>query len=76
MQMLSDILIIFAKALDDAAMTKARACLMNVGKSVLVHQKEGQSRVLLTKFAPSDTSPGALLESLKSTGYDAKISGG
>ena len=76
MQMLSDILIIFAKALDDAAMTKAKACLMNVGKSVLVHQKEGQSRVLLAKFAPSDASPRALLESLKNAGFDAKIAGG
>jgi len=76
MQMLSDILIIFTKALDDAAMTKAKACLMNVGKSVLVHQKEGQSRVLLAKFAPDDTSPGTLLETLKSAGFDAKISGG
>lgn len=74
--MLSDILIIFSKALDDVAMAKAKACLMNVGKSVLVHQKEGQSRVLLAKFSPDDASPGALLESLKSTGFDAKISGG
>lgn len=74
--MLSDILIIFAKALDDTAMTKAKACLMNVGKSVLVHQKEGQSRVLLVKFAPSDTSHSTLLETLKSAGFDAKIAGG
>lgn len=76
MQTLSDILIIFAKNLDDDAMAKAKAYLMNVSKSVLVHQKEGQSRVLLVKFAPSDATPGSLLETLRSAGFDAKISGG
>lgn len=73
---LSDILILFPQALDDAAMCTAKSCLMNAGSSVLVHQKEGQSRVLLVKFAPGDVSPETLLNTVRDAGFDAKMSGG
>ena len=76
MQPLSDILILFAQALDDIAIRSAKACLMDIGDSVLVHQKEGQSRVLLVKFNPSDVTPRALLNAVRDAGFDAKMSGG
>lgn len=76
MPLLSDILIMFAKALDDTSMSKAKACLMESADSVLVHQKEGQSRVLLVKFNPHDITVGALLAAVRDAGFDAKMSGG
>lgn len=76
MKPLSDILIMFAHALDDAAMSAAKACLMNAGVSVLPHQKEGQSRVLLVKFDPRDVTPDVLLAAVRDAGFDAKMAGG
>lgn len=76
MKALSDILIMFAQALDEATMSAAKACLMETGISVLVHQKEGQSRVLLVKFDPRDITPGELLASVRDAGLDAKMAGG
>ena len=72
----SDILILFAKALDHIAIRTAKSCLMQTGDSVLVHQKEGQSRVLLVKFDPEDVSPSALLSAVREAGFDASMSGG
>ena len=74
--MLSDILIMFSKALGDSDMAAAKALLMDIGRSVIVHQKDGQSRVLLVKFDPNEVIPGALLEALKAKGFSAKMSGG
>lgn len=76
MQALSDIMIMFAQALDDGAMSAAKGHLMQTGVSVLVHQKEGQSRVLLVKFDPRDVTPDALLAALRDEGFDAKMAGG
>lgn len=76
MALLSDILIVFSTALDDAELRLAKSSLMDAAKSVLVHQKEGQSRVFLVKFDPLDTSPQALLSALQSVDLDASMSWG
>jgi len=74
MTFLSDILFLFSTPLNDADMRTAKATLMDTARSVLVHQKEGQSRILVVKFDPHDTSPQALLSAVRDVGLDAKLS--
>lgn len=76
MQTYSDILILFSEPQDEPSMSKAKGHLMDVGRSVLVHQKEGQARVLLVKFDPQEVTPSALLSAVTTTGFEAKMSGG
>lgn len=76
MTMLSDILILFAKPLDDLAVNTAKSTLMACGRSVLVHQKEGQDRLFLVRFDPRDVTPASLLSSIQDAGFDAKMAGG
>lgn len=76
MQNMSDILILFSSAQDDTAMRSAKTHLMQVGRSVLVHQKEGHDRLLMVKFDPAEVTPGALLRSVTGAGFDAKMAGG
>lgn len=73
---LSDILILFDTALDEVSMARAKTCLMTVDGSVLIHQKEDQSRVLLVKFDPLGVTPSVLLTSLWNAGFKAKMAGG
>jgi len=76
MQTYSDILILFSEPQDEPSIRKAKSHLMGVGRSVIVHQKEGQGRVLLVKFDPQEVTPTALLNAVTSAGFDAKMSGG
>ena len=76
MTALSDILILFTAPLSDEAMQKAKAVLMDCGRSVLVHQKDGQSRSVLVKFDPAETSPAGLLEAVRRSGLSATMAGG
>ena len=76
MQNMSDILILFSAAQDDSAMLKAKTQLMEVGRSVLVHQKEGQGRLVVVKFDPAEVTPSALLGAVTEAGFDAKMAGG
>lgn len=73
---LSDILILFAKPLDDEAARRAKACLMNADASVLVHQKEGQSRIFIVKFDPSALGPAQVLNAVLNEGFEATMAGG
>ncbi len=73
--MLSDILVMFPSALDDNAMKTARTCLMDAAKSILVHQQDGQDRILLVKFDPHDTTPRQILKHVRKAGFDAKMAG-
>lgn len=73
---LSDILIVFKDALDAPSMGQAKTCLMHTGRSVLVHQKEDQSRILLVKFDPEDVTPSSLLNAVREAGFEASMAGG
>ncbi|MFC1672930.1 hypothetical protein ACFL12_02145 [Pseudomonadota bacterium] len=73
---LSDILIVFKTALDGPAMGQAKTCLMQTGRTVLVHQKEDQDRILLVKFAPDDVTPSGLLSAVRDAGFEASMAGG
>ena len=72
----SDILILFSAPLDDDPLHRAKSVLMQVGKSVLAHHKEGQNRLLIVKFNPADVKPLQLLEAVQNAGFDAKMAGG
>lgn len=72
----SDILIVFKTAQTDADIAKAKTCLMEVDRSVLVHRKEGSDRVLLIKFDPQGVSPATLLDAVRGAGLDAAMAGG
>lgn len=74
--MQSDILVMFKTAQSDAEISKAKSCLMNVHRSVTVHQKEGAKRVLLVKYDPKGVAPAHLLEAINSAGFDVSIAGG
>jgi len=74
--MQSDILILFRETPPDSEMVKAKNCLMDVDRSVLVHQKEGSQRVLLVKFSPQAISPSTLLKVLRDDGFDVTMAGG
>ena len=76
MPALSDILILFNPPLDDAAMGTAKSVLMDCGRSVLVHQKDGQTRTVLVKFDPGDVSPTGLLQAVRDAGLSATMAGG
>lgn len=72
----SDILILFAAPLNDDAMRAAKSVLMGCGHSVLVHQKEGQTRSVLVKFDPGEVTPASLLEAVRGVGLNATMAGG
>jgi len=74
--MQSDILMLFKTALPTTELSKVIACLMDVDRSVLVHQKEDAERVLLVKFDPNSVSPSHLLDSVRNAGFDATMAGG
>lgn len=74
--MQSDILIMFKNAQNDEDLKTAKTCLMNVDRSVLVHQKEGSERVLLIKYDPNNVKPAHLIEAVRSAGFDATMAGG
>ena len=76
MQNMSDILILFSSSQDDNAMRSAKTHLMQAGRSVLVHQKEGQDRLLVVKFDPAEVTPSVLLAAVTGAGFDAKMAGG
>jgi len=76
MTMPSDILIVFKIAPSETEMSRAKACLMGVDHSVLVHHKDGSKRVLLVKFNPQDVSPTILLEAVRNAGFDVSMAGG
>ncbi len=76
MQGLSDVMIYFAKPLGDDAIASAKALLMDADRSVLVHQKEGQSRVLLVRFHPDEITPRNLLDVVRTAGFEATMASG
>lgn len=76
MQNTSDILILFTSTLDELDMRSAKTHLMEVGRSVIVHQKEGHDRLLVVKFDPGEVKPSALLGAVTGAGFEAKMAGG
>lgn len=72
----SDILILFTASLDNNAMRAAKSALMECGRSVLVHQRDGQSRSVLVKFDPGEVSPAGLLGAVRGAGIGATMAGG
>ena len=72
----SDILILFTAPLDDGAMRAAKSVLMDCGRSVLVHQRDGQSRSVLVKFDPGEVNPAGLLAAVRGAGISASMAGG
>jgi len=74
--MQSDILILFSTAQSDAEISKAKCCLMETDKSVLVHCKEGSKRLLLVTYSPSTVSPTVLLKAVHDAGFEATMAGG
>lgn len=76
MTALSDILVLFSTPLNDDAMQTAKTALMECGRSVLVHQREGQSRSVLVKFDPNEIGPSGLLDAVRRAGLKATMAGG
>lgn len=74
--MQSDILILFKTPQSEEDLTKAKSCLMDVDRSVLVHQNEDSQRVLLVKFTPAFVTPSKLLEAVHTAGFEATMAGG
>jgi len=74
--MQSDILILFPTTPSPTEMSQAKTCLMQIDKSVLVHQKETSSRLILVKFTPTRVSPAQLLARLRDAGFDVTMAGG
>jgi len=74
--MQSDILILFPTPQTDADLSKAKNCLMQTDKSVLVHCKEGSKRLLLVKYSPTTVSPAVLLKAVHDAGFEATMAGG
>ncbi|MBL4613393.1 MAG: hypothetical protein JKY27_00750 [Magnetovibrio sp.] len=73
--MQSDILILLKTAPSALHLSKVKVCLMNVNRSVLVHQKEGAERLLLIKFDPNGVTPSELLSAVHGAGFDATMAG-
>ena len=74
--MQSDILILFPAPQSDADLAKAKSCLMDTDKSVLVHCKEGSKRLLLVTYSPLSVSPALLLQAVHDAGLKATMAGG
>lgn len=72
----SDILLLFAHPLDDAQMRAAKSAIMACGPSVIAHQKDGQSRMLLVRFDPADANGPAILDAVRTAGLPATMAGG
>jgi len=74
--MQSDILILFASPQSDADISRAKHCLMDTDRSVLVHCKEGSKRLLLVSYSPASVSPAVLLHAVHDAGFKATMAGG
>jgi len=74
--MLSDILILFPSPQSDADISRAKSCLMDTDKSVLVHCKASSKRLLLVTYSPSTVTPAILLQAVHDAGFKATMAGG
>jgi len=74
--MQADILIVFPSPQSDADISRAKSCLMNTDKSVLVHCKAGSKRLLLVTYSPSTVTPAVLLQAVHDAGFKATMAGG
>jgi len=74
--MQSDILILFPTPQSEADISRAKLCLMNTDRSVLVHCKEGSKRLLLVTYSPATVSPTVLLQAVHDAGFKATMAGG
>lgn len=74
--MQSDILILFPTPQSVADISRAKVCLMETDRSVLVHCKEGSNRLLLVTYSPANVSPTVLLQAVHDAGFKATMAGG
>ena len=74
--MQSDILMLSKQLLDETSLRTIKGCLMDVHKTVLVHQNDKQNRMLLVKFDPREVRPKDLLDAAQNAGFDVSVAGG
>ena len=72
----SDILIIVPNALTPDEVTAIKTVLMETDRSVLVHLKDGQDRILLVYFSPTTVTTAQLLQAARTVQPHASMVGG